>query len=231
MRITISFPARDNALVRAAKEIKRDIRAVRERDPAARSNLEAALLYPGVHAIWAHRVSHALYEKKHFFTARAISQAARALTGVEIHPGAKIGRGLFIDHGGAVVIGETAEIGDDCTIYQCVTLGGNGKDTGKRHPTLGRGVMVGAGAKVLGGFEIGDGAKIAAGAVVLAPVPPNSTAVGIPARTVKMNGRRVDALDHVHVPDPVSTKLCALEFEINELKKRLQDKGPSGTEE
>ncbi len=231
MRITISFPARDNALVRAAKEIKRDIRAVRERDPAARSNLEAALLYPGVHAIWAHRVSHALYEKKHFFTARAISQAARALTGVEIHPGAKIGRGLFIDPGGAVVIGETAEIGDDCTIYQCVTLGGNGKDTGKRHPTLGRGVMVGAGAKVLGGFEIGDGAKIAAGAVVLAPVPPNSTAVGIPARTVKMNGRRVDALDHVHVPDPVSTKLCALEFEINELKKRLQDKGPSGTEE
>ncbi len=213
----------------AVSEARRDIKAVRDRDPAARSDLEAALLYPGVHAIWAHRASHALYERGHYFSARAISQAARALTGIEIHPGAKLGHGLFIDHGGAVVIGETAEVGDDCTIYQCVTLGGNGKEQGKRHPTLGRGVMVGAGAKILGGFEIGDGAKIAAGAVVLSSVPANSTAVGIPARTVKMNGRRVDELDQVHIPDPVSAKLCEIEFELSELKKRLPAADTAGT--
>lgn len=206
----------------AADEMKLDIKAVRERDPAAKSDLEAALLYPGVHAIWAHRVSHALYEKKHYISARAVSQAARFFTGIEIHPGAKLGHGLFIDHGGAVVIGETTEIGDNCTLYQCVTLGGTGKDRGKRHPTLGHGVMVGAGAKILGGFEIGDNAKIAAGAVVLAPVPPNSTAVGIPARTVRTNGERVrDRLDHVHIPDPVSAKINALESEINLLKEKI----------
>lgn len=207
---------------RAARDVRLDIKAVRERDPAAKSDLEAALFYPGVHAVWAHRVSHALYKRKHFLTARAVSQAARFFTGIEIHPGAKLGHGLFIDHGGAVVIGETAEIGDDCTLYQCVTLGGTGKDRGKRHPTLGRGVMVGAGAKILGGFKIGDNAKIAAGAVVLGPVPANSTAVGIPARIVKTDGRRVaDRLDHVHVPDPVASKIKHLEEEIDELRSEL----------
>lgn len=208
-----------DAVRRAADEAKRDIRAVRERDPAAKSDLEAVLLYPGLHAIWAHRISHALYLRRHYMAARTVSQAARFITGIEIHPGAKLGHGLFIDHGGAVVIGETAEIGDDCTLYQCVTLGGTGKETGKRHPTLGRGVMVGAGAKILGGFEIGDGAKIAAGAVVLSPVPPNSTAVGIPARIVKTNGERVgDRLDQVHIPDPVAAKIKSMEDEISELR-------------
>ena len=213
-------------------EIKRDIRAVRERDPSAKSDLEAVLFYPGVHAIWAHRISHALYKRQFYLSARAVSQAARILTGIEIHPGAKLGHGLFIDHGGAVVIGETAEIGDDCTLYQCVTLGGTGKECGKRHPTLGRGVMVGAGAKILGGFEIGDGAKIAAGAVVLSPVPPHSTAVGIPARTVRMNGERVrDDLDHTNIPDPVAAKLKVLEDEtalMRERITRLEAKGRRG---
>lgn len=201
-------------------EIKNDIKAVRERDPAAKSDVEAALLYPGVHAIWAHRISHRLYEKKRFTSARAVSQAAKFLTGIEIHPGAKIGHGLFIDHGAAVVIGETAEIGDNCTIYQGVTLGGTGKETGKRHPTLGDGVMVGAGAKVLGGFEIGSGAKIAANAVVLSPVPANCTAVGIPARPVRMNGRRIDALDQVHIPDPIAQELCAIKKRLSELEEK-----------
>lgn len=208
----------------AIDEMRRDIRAVRERDPSAKSDLEALLLSPGVHAIWAHRLSHKLYEKKCYTTARALSQAARFVTGIEIHPGAVLGHGVFIDHGGAVVIGETAEIGDDCTLYQCVTLGGTGKERGKRHPTLGRGVMVGAGAKILGGFEVGDGAKIAAGAVVLAPVPPHSTAVGIPARTVKTNGERVaDKLDQCNCPDPVAAKIDALETEINSLRERIAE--------
>lgn len=218
----------------AAREVRLDIKAVRERDPAAKSDLEVMLLYPGVHAIWAHRLSHALYEKKHYMTARAVSQAARFFTGIEIHPGAKLGHGLFIDHGGAVVIGETAEIGDDCTLYQCVTLGGTGKDRGKRHPTLGRGVMVGAGATILGGFEIGDNAKIAAGAVVLSPVPANSTAVGIPARIVKTNGARVTGkLDHVHIPDPVSYKLSELERQIAELRDAVikDNKKPDETDQ
>ncbi len=205
---------------RARAEIALDVRAVRERDPAAKSAAEALLLYPGVHAIWAHRASHALYKRGHFMSARAISQAARFFTGIEIHPGAKIGHGLFIDHGGAVVIGETAEIGDNCTLYQCVTLGGTGKECGKRHPTLGDGVMVGAGAKVLGGIKIGDGAKIAAGAVVLRDVPENSTAVGIPARTVKTDGVRVDKLDHVHIPDPIESRLRAIEERLDALDKQ-----------
>ena len=200
--------------------IKNDVKAVRERDPAAKSDLEALLLYPGVHAIWAHRLSHKLYESKRYTSARAVSQAAKFLTGIEIHPGAKIGHGLFIDHGAAVVIGETAEIGDNCTIYQGVTLGGTGKETGKRHPTLGDGVMVGAGAKVLGGFEIGSGSKIAANAVVLSPIPANCTAVGIPARPVRMNGQRIDKLDQVHIPDPIAQELCAIKKRLSELEEK-----------
>ena len=219
------------------EEIRDEVRVVRERDPAATSDLEVLLLYSGLHAVLAHKISHKLYKKGHTFAARAVSQAARAVTGIEIHPGATIGRGFFIDHGAGVVIGETAEIGDNCTLYQGVTLGGTGKDTGKRHPTLGNGVMVGAGAKVLGPFKIGDNAKIAAGAVVLEAIPEDCTAVGIPARVVRCKNEKVACeanrnLDHVHIPDPVSQELCRLreqlrrlEEEIARLKEEEQQKG------
>ncbi len=206
------------------QEIKDDIAAVRERDPAAKSDLEVLLLYSGVHAILAYRVAHKLYLSEHYFAARAVSQWARHKTGIEIHPGATIGRRLFIDHGMGVVIGETTEIGDDCTLYQGVTLGGTGKDIGKRHPTLGNNVLVGAGAKVLGPFTIADNAKIAANAVVLKEVPENSTAVGIPARVVKQHGKKVAThnadLDQVHIPDPVAQELARLERKI---KKHVEE--------
>ncbi len=201
------------------RELADDIAAVRERDPAARSNLEILLLYSGVHAILAYRVAHRLYLSEHYFAARAVSQWARHKTGIEIHPGATIGRRLFIDHGMGVVIGETTEIGDDCTLYQGVTLGGTGKDVGKRHPTLGNHVLVGAGAKVLGPFTIADNSKIAANAVVLKEVPENSTAVGIPARVVKRHGQKVDELDQVHIPDPVAQEIARLE---RKLKKHME---------
>ncbi len=198
------------------REIDDDIAAVRQRDPAARSDLEILLLYSGVHAILAYRVAHKLYLSGHYFAARAISQWARHKTGIEIHPGATIGHGLFIDHGMGVVIGETTEIGDNCTLYQGVTLGGTGKDVGKRHPTLGNNVLVGAGAKVLGPFKIEDNSKIAANAVVLEEVPANSTAVGIPARVVRRHGRKVDDLDQVHIPDPVAQELTRIEKKLDE---------------
>ncbi len=204
-------------LAAVRQEIADDIAAVRERDPAAKSDLEILLLYSGVHAILAYRVAHKLYLSEHYLAARAISQWARHKTGIEIHPGATIGRRLFIDHGMGVVIGETTEIGDDCTLYQGVTLGGTGKDVGKRHPTLGNNVLVGAGAKVLGPFTIADNAKIAANAVVLKEVPENSTAVGIPARVVKQHGKKVTStadLDQVHIPDPVAQELARLEKKI-----------------
>ena len=197
------------------EEIATDIAAVRQRDPAARSDLEILLLYSGVHAILAYRVAHKLYLSEHYFAARAVSQWARHKTGIEIHPGATIGKGLFIDHGMGVVIGETTEIGDNCTLYQGVTLGGTGKDVGKRHPTLGSNVLVGAGAKVLGPFKIADNSKIAANAVVLEEVPENSTAVGIPARVVRRHGRRVDDLDQVHIPDPVAQELSRIERKLD----------------
>ena len=196
-------------------EIATDIEAVRQRDPAARSDLEILLLYSGVHAILAYRVAHKLYLSKHYFAARAVSQWARHKTGIEIHPGATIGKGLFIDHGMGVVIGETTEIGDNCTLYQGVTLGGTGKDVGKRHPTLGNNVLVGAGAKVLGPFKIEDNSKIAANAVVLKEVPENSTAVGIPARVVRRGGRKPDDLDQVHIPDPVAQELARIEKKLD----------------
>lgn len=205
------------------QEIADDIAAVRERDPAAKSDLEILLLYSGVHAILAYRVAHKLYLSEHYLAARAISQWARHKTGIEIHPGATIGRRLFIDHGMGVVIGETTEIGDDCTLYQGVTLGGTGKDVGKRHPTLGNNVLVGAGAKVLGPFTIADNAKIAANAVVLKEVPENSTAVGIPARVVKQHGKKIVStanLDQVHIPDPVAQELARLEKRI---KKHVEE--------
>lgn len=204
--------------------IKCDINAIKERDPAVKSELEILLLYSGLHAILAHRISHALYNKQLFFAARLISQTSRFLTGIEIHPGAKIGCGLFIDHGTAVVIGETAEIGENCTIYQGVTLGGTGKGTGKRHPTLGNNVMVGAGAKVLGPFKIGNNTKIASNAVVLEAIPDNSTAVGIPARVVKRDNKKIDVcdMDHIHIPDPVAQELCKLQIKLDRLERKIE---------
>ena len=206
------------------EKIKEDIRMVKEKDPAARTTLEILLAYSGLHAVIFHRIAHWFYLRKFYLIARLISQFSRFLTGIEIHPGAKIGKGLLIDHGSGVVIGETAEIGDNCLIYQGVTLGGTGKEHGKRHPTLGNNVMVGSGARVLGPFKVGDNAKIAANAVVLEEVPENSTAVGVPARIVKREGQRVSNqdLDQVHIPDPVSQELCRQLVKIEELRKEIE---------
>ncbi len=204
--------------------IKEDIAAVKERDPAAKNSLEIFFLYPGVKAIRMYRRAHFFYKHGMFFIARYISQHAARVTGIEIHPGATIGRRLVIDHGHGVVIGETAEIGDDVLIYQGVTLGGTGKDTGKRHPTIGNNVMISSGAKVLGPFKVGDNSRIAAGAVVLEEVPENSTVVGVPARVVKIGGVKVKPLDQIHIPDPVAQEICRLEVKINELEKRLEEK-------
>ena len=205
--------------------VREDVQAFRERDPAATSDWEVLFLYSGLHALEAHRVAHVLHKRGYRLSARAISQFAKFVTGVEIHPGATIGRGLVIDHGTGVVIGETAEVGDNCTIYQGVTLGGTGKDIGKRHPTIGNNVLIGAGAKVLGPFRVGDGSKIAANAVVLEAIPENSTAVGIPARVVKRGDSRVKYdLDQVHIPDPVAQELCKLAIRIHALEKQLEEK-------
>ena len=205
------------------ESVKSDIESVKRRDPAARSTIEILLTYSGLHAIIMYRAAHWFHTKKMFVVARCISQFARFLTGIEIHPGAKIGKGFFIDHGAGVVIGETTEIGDNCLIYQGVTLGGTGKEKGKRHPTLGNNVMVGSGARVLGPFKVGDNAKIAANAVVLEEVPPNCTAVGVPARIVKRNGKKVtnSDLDQVHIPDPVAQELCAHLMRIEKLEKQM----------
>lgn len=208
--------------------VRADIRAIKERDPASRNSFEIVLLYSGLHAIMLHRPAHFLYRHKFFFLARLISQIARFLTGIEIHPGAKIGKGVFIDHGSGVVIGETTEIGDGCTIYQGATLGGTGKEKGKRHPTLGKNVLVGTGAKILGPFKVGDNSKIAANAVVLEEIPPNCTAVGVPARVVKQNGVRVSGdLDQIHIPDPVSQELCQMQYRIDKLEKLIREQSAS----
>ena len=199
--------------------------AYQRRDPAARSKLEIFLLYPGVHAIINHRIAHWLYLHHRFFLARCVSQWSRFWTGIEIHPGATIGRRLVIDHGMGIVIGETAEVGDDCLLYQGVTLGGTGKDKGKRHPTLGNNVLVGSGAKVLGPFKVGDNARIAAGAVVLREVPPNSTAVGVPAQVVRVAGKPVyyaDDVDQIHMDNPVQEELNALTQRIEQLETELR---------
>lgn len=201
--------------------IKEDIKAYRERDPAARSALEIFFLYPGFRAVRMHRKANWCYRHRLFFLARYISQRAVRKTGIEIHPAATIGRRLVIDHGTGVVIGETTEIGDDVLIYQGVTLGGTGKDKGKRHPTIGNNVMISSGAKVLGPFKVGDNSRIAAGAVVLDEVPPDCTVVGVPARVVKRSGIRVTPMDQVHIPDPVSQELCRLEQRIKELEGRM----------
>lgn len=205
------------------ERMKEDIQTILDRDPAATSALEVFFLYPGFKAIRSHRKAHWFYQHNRHFIARMISQRSVRKTGIEIHPGAQIGRRFFIDHGTGIVIGETTEIGDDVTIYQGVTLGGTGKDVGKRHPTIGNNVLIGAGSKVLGPITVGDNTNIAAGAVVLDKIPENSTAVGVPARVVRRNGKRVQDLDQIHIPDPVSQELCKLQAEIDKLKKKLEE--------
>lgn len=205
------------------KRIRSDVKAVLDRDPAARSFWEVFFLYSGVKAIRHYRIAHWFYNKKMYFIARYISQRARRITGVEIHPAAVIGNGVFIDHGMGVVIGETTVIGDNCTIYQGVTLGGTGKDKGKRHPTIGNNVVIGSGAKVLGPFRVGDNSKIAANAVVLSEVPDNCTVVGVPGRIVKKNNIKVADLDQVHIPDPISMELCKLNVRLDKLEKEIDE--------
>lgn len=204
--------------------IKEQIKVIKERDPAIKRGIEV-FLYPSFYALLFHKWGHWFYKRHHFFIARLISQASRGLTGIEIHPGAKIGKGLFIDHGMGVVIGETCEIGDNVTIYHGVTLGGTGKDHGKRHPTIGNNVMISTGAKVLGPFKVGDNARIAANAVVLQEIPNDSTVVGIPGKVVRISGKRVnpsDELDQVKVPDPVKLEIRNLKEEIASLEKQVQ---------
>ena len=203
--------------------IKEEIKVIRERDAAIHSNLEV-FLYPSFHAILWHRLAHKLYQKKCFLTARLISQISAHFTGIEIHPGATIGKGLFIDHGHGVVIGETAILGDNVTLYQGVTLGGTGKEHGKRHPTIGNNVMISAGAKVLGSFTVGDNSKIGAGSVVLHEVPPNSTVVGVPGRVVKRDNVRIpqEDLDQVNLPDPVLNDIRNLQVQNQKLAERVE---------
>ena len=215
------------------EELKEIVAAYKARDPAARSTMEVLLLYPGIKAVRSHRKAHWCYEHNLKFLARMISQSSRRRTGIEIHPGAKIGKRLVIDHGMGIVIGETAEIGDDCLIYHGVTLGGTGKDVGKRHPTIGNNVLVSTGAKVLGPITVGDNSRVAANAVVLNEIPENCTAVGIPAKVVRMDGHKVDyvaEVDQVNVVDPVGAELAALREDIAKLKKRESELESEGTD-
>ncbi|WP_197090930.1 serine O-acetyltransferase EpsC [Bacillus sp. FJAT-27231] len=206
------------------KVLKEDIDTIFEQDPAARSYLEVILTYSGLHAIWGHRLAHGFYKRKFFFLARLISQISRFFTGIEIHPGAQIGRRLFIDHGMGVVIGETCEIGDNVTLYQGVTLGGTGKEKGKRHPTVKDNALIASGAKVLGSITIGENSKIGAGSVVLRDVPPNSTVVGIPGKIVIRDGKKVQKdLNHHDLPDPIADRLSSMEREITRLQQELQE--------
>ena len=212
------------------KNLMETLEAYQRRDPAARSKLEIFLLYQGVHATLYHRLAHWLYCHNRRFLARFVSQWSRFWTGIEIHPGAKIGRRLVIDHGMGIVIGETAEVGDDCLIYHGVTLGGTGKDQGKRHPTLGNNVMVSAGAKVLGPFKVGDNSRIASNAVVLSEIPSDATAVGVPARVVRIAGEKVDyagQVDQIHVTDPVQKELQALNSRLEWLEQLLDEQARS----
>lgn len=204
------------------KRMKEDMDVVFSQDPAARTYIEVFLTYSGLHAIWSHRIAHVLYHRRLFFLARAVSQISRFFTGIEIHPGAKIGRRFFIDHGMGVVIGETCEIGSNVTIFQGVTLGGTGKEKGKRHPTIEDNVLVATGAKVLGSITIGESSKVGGGSVVLKDVPPHSTVVGVPGRVVKQNGEKIRTdLDHHKIPDPVADRCCELQKEIDELKAEI----------
>lgn len=204
--------------------IKDEIQIVRDRDPAIKTPWEV-FLYPSFKAILRYRIAHYLYKRKHYFLARWYSQRTVRKTGIEIHPGATIGKGLFIDHGNGVIIGETTVIGKNVTLYQGVTLGGTGKECGKRHPTIGNNVMISAGAKVLGSFTVGENSKIGAGSVVLSEVPPNSTVVGVPGRVVKRNNKKmpVEEMDHVHLPDPISNELNELKKVNEDLKAQMKD--------
>lgn len=204
------------------KMIKSDIEAVFENDPAARSVFEVIFTYAGLHAVWSHRIAHWFFRHKLYTLARVISQVSRFFTGIEIHPGARIGRKLFIDHGMGVVIGETCEIGDNVVLYQGVTLGGTGKEKGKRHPTIGNNVVIGSGAKVLGSFKIGDSSYVGANSVVLQEVPPNSTVVGIPGRLVRANGKKLGKLDHRVVADPIVDLCLQMQNEIETLKEEIR---------
>ena len=213
------------------QNLKEEIRIVRERDPAIHSSMEV-LLYPSFKVMLHYRLAHRLYENEHYFWARYVSQRGVRKTGIEIHPGAKIGKGFFIDHGNGVIIGETTVIGNNVTLYQGVTLGGTGKEQGKRHPTIGDNVMISAGAKVLGSFTIGENSKIGAGSVVLSPVPPNSTVVGVPGRVVRRGNQPLprETMDQVHLPDPVREDITNLQKEnsalinrVLELENRLKD--------
>jgi len=198
-----------------------EIRAAQKKDPAARSFLEVLLLYQGLRALISHRIAHSLYKMHLFFLARLISQLSRFLTGIEIHPGAQIGKGFFIDHGMGVVIGETAIVGDNVLLYQSVTLGGTGLEKGKRHPTIGNNVVIGAGAKVLGNIIVGDNSYIGANAVVIKDVPPNSTVVGVPGRITKQDGKKIDiSLDHIHILDPIMQNIEELQKRIEDLEKK-----------
>jgi len=204
--------------------MKEDIAVVFEQDPAARSSIEVILTYSGLHAIWFHRIAHFFFRHNRFFLARVISQFSRFMTGVEIHPGAKIGNRLFIDHGMGVVIGETCEIGDNVTIFQGVTLGGTGKEKGKRHPTVKNNALIASGAKVLGSIVIGENAKIGAGSVVLKDVPANSTVVGIPGRVKVQDGIKIKKdLNHCDLPDPIADRLKEMELEISYLREQLKE--------
>lgn len=206
------------------KSFKEDIEVVFDQDPAARNYLEVILTYSGLHAIWSHRIAHAFFKRKFYFLARVISQVSRFFTGVEIHPGAKIGRRFFIDHGMGVVIGETCEIGDNVTIFQGVTLGGTGKEKGKRHPTIQDNALIATGAKVLGSIVVGENSKVGAGSVVLKDVPPNSTVVGIPGKVVIQDGVKIQKdLNHCDLPDPMNDRMKQLELELNEVKSLLRE--------
>lgn len=212
------------------RRLREDINVIFDRDPAAKSVLEVLLTYPGLHAVWMHRIAHWFYKRKFYFIARLISQINRFLTGVEIHPGAVIGKGLFIDHGMGVVIGETTIIGDNVTLYQGVTLGGTGKEKGKRHPTIGNNVVVGTGAKILGNITIGNNVKVGAGSVVLRDVPDNCTVVGVPGKVVVRNGRDVASTDtlaidlrHDLIPDPVAEMILCLQRNIERLERRIEE--------
>ncbi len=215
------------AAVSIKSEAGRQIETIRKKDPAVKSTAEA-FLYPCFWACLFHRAAHKFYKFKLFFIARLISQISRFFTGIEIHPGAKIGKGLFIDHGMGVVIGETCEIGDNVLIYQGVTLGGTGKESGKRHPTIGNNVMIGAGTKILGPFKVGDNAKIGAGSVVLKEIPSNCTAVGVPARVIKRNrickgDSPADCLDQIRFPDPIEMEICALRVKVKKIEEKLNE--------
>ncbi|WP_206207811.1 serine O-acetyltransferase [Virgibacillus profundi] len=204
------------------KRMKEDMDVVFEQDPAARKYIEVFLTYSGLHSIWSHRIAHAFYKKKLFFIARVISQVSRFFTGIEIHPGAIIGRRFFIDHGMGVVIGETCEIGDNVTVFQGVTLGGTGNEKGKRHPTIKDNALISTGAKILGSITIGESAKVGGGSVVLKDVPDHTTVVGIPGRVVKQNGEKVRRdLDHHKIPDPVADRCQHLQQEIDELRAEI----------